>query len=358
MDPVSRHALNAAREALQQAGFVLKHRGGKSTAYDVEGLDATRTAVLVGTGMGGLSTLEASHEHYREAGGGQGGAWVRFGLPKLIPNAAAAELSIRFGLQGESRGIVSACAAGTMAIGEGLRLITAGHADVVLAGGSEAVLSTHDGLGLMGFDVLGAMSTRNDDPAAASRPFDRDRDGFVLSEGAGILVLESEDHAAARGAEPLGHVLAYGAASQAHSMLQPQTGGATLRRVMSQVLAEEDLAAAEVGQVNAHATSTPAGDIAEATAIRAVFGDQGPPVTATKSVTGHAIAASGAFEAIVTLASMQRGLIPPTANLEHVGEGCELDHVTGQARSAQVEISISLSSGFGGHDAALVLGRA
>jgi 3-oxoacyl-[acyl-carrier-protein] synthase II len=244
-----------------------------------------------------------------------------------------------------------------MAIGDAARLIRSGDADVVVAGGSEGGLTDHDGLGLMGFDVLHCLSTRNDDAARASRPFEATRDGFVLGEGCGIVVLESEAHARARGARGYAEIAAYEVTSDAYSMVQPDPEGRHMQRVIRRAITRAGLSPADIDLISAHGTATEVGDIAEATSVRGVFGtgSGAPLVTATKSTTGHAISGSGAFETIATALAIQRGIIPPTANLDIVGEGCELSHVRGEPARRPVRAALKQSFAFGGHAAVLAL---
>jgi len=274
-----------------------------------------------------------------------------------IPNASTAQVGIRHGFFGENKCISTACATGTMAIGDAARLIWSGDADVVVAGGSEALLADHDGLGLMGFDVLKCMSTRNDDGEHASRPFERERDGFVLGEGAGIVVLESEDHARARGAKGYCEIAAYASACDSYSMVQPDPDGRHMRRVIRRAIEQAGLSPADIDHVNAHGTATDAGDFVEAASLRDVFGtgSAAPIITGTKACTGHAISGSGGFETIATALAFRHGVIPPTANLDVVGPGCELNHVRGEALRRPIRAALKQSFGFGGHSAVLAL---
>lgn len=357
LDPACWYALAATREALESAGFVLERPDDRKAFYRVAGVDPERVATVVGSGVGGLTSFESVHRQWSLHGTFKGMGWMKVGLSMLIPNAPAANVAIRFGLKGECKSIPTACAAGTMSLGDAYRLIAAGEADVAVAGGAEASLTDHDGLGLIGFDVLRVMSTRNDDGEHASRPFDRDRDGFVMGEGAGILVLEAEEHARARGARPLARVLSYGATCDAHSMMQPDPEGHMSQRAFELALRRADLPPDAVGYVNAHATGTVVGDRVEAGVIRRVFGSRQPAISATKSMTGHCIGASGALEAIACVKTLVEGVIHQTRNLDHVDEGCELDHVVGAPRRAAVEAALSASFAFGGHDCVLAFGR-
>ena len=360
MDRACHYAIAATAEALQDAGFELVRRSGRTTRFEVRGLDPERCATQVGSGVGGLSSFETVHRRWVVKGSFKGSGFLKFGLPMLIPNAPAAQVAIAFGLQGECSAAPTACAAGTMAIGDAFRLIRSGEADAAVAGGAECVLSDLDGLGLVGFDNLRVLSSRNHDGEHASRPFDVDRDGFVLGEGAGLLVLEAGEHAAARGARVLAEVLSYSATCDAHSMLQPHPGGEMVARALRQAVENAGLSPSEIQYVNCHGTGTPAGDPIEAAAIRRVFGSgSGAPfVSATKSMTGHCIGASGGLEAIATVLSLRDGRIHQTQNLERVAEGCELRHVKDEPQRAELEHALSASYGFGGHDSALVFRKA
>lgn len=358
LDPACWYALSATKEALESAGFTLTRPTPKEAFYQVEGADADRIACVIGSGVGGLTSFETVHRQWTLHGTFKGTGWMKYGLPMLIPNAPTANVAIRFGLRGECKSTPTACAAGTMSIGEAYRLIAMDEADVAVAGGAEAVLTDLDGLGMIGFDVLRVMSMRNEDGAHASRPFDRGRDGFVLGEGAGVLVLESADHARARGAKVLARVLSYASTCDAHSMMQPDPAGTGVERAFEQALTRGGVDRREVGYVNAHATATPAGDKVEASVIQRVFGSSQPAVSATKSMTGHCIGASGGLEAIATVMTLSQGLIHQTQNLDDPDPECELDHVIGSPRKADVRVALSASFGFGGHDAVLVFAKA
>ncbi len=358
IDPACWLALGAAREALEHAGFALVVEDDRDTRFRVEGIDPDRCATVIGSGVGGLTSFEACHRQWSLHGTFRGTAFLRMSLPMLIPNAPSANVAIRFGLRGECTSAPTACAAGTMSVGHAARLIAAGEADVALAGGVDRVLTDHDGLGLIGFDALRVLSTRNDDPGHASRPFDRDREGFVLGEGAACLVLEEESHARARGAKALARVLGHACTSDAHSMMQPDPDGRMVQRAFDLALQRAGVGPADVGYVNAHATSTIAGDRAEAGALRRVFGSTPPAVSATKSLTGHCIGASGAIEMIATVMTLVEGRAHATANLENVDPECDLDHVVGGPRPIASGVAASASYGFGGHDAVIVVGRA
>jgi 3-oxoacyl-[acyl-carrier-protein] synthase II len=262
-------------------------------------------------------------------------------------------ISIRFGFTGPALCISTACAAGANAIGEGVRMVRDGSAEVVVAGATEAPVTP---LTVSAFARMGAMSTRNDDPTRASRPFDVARDGFVIAEGAGFTVLETLEHALARGATVHGEVLGYGRNADAHHITAPVPGGAGAAACMQLALDDAGLDGAAIGHVNAHGTSTPLNDATEAEAIRKVFGDAAPPVTSTKGVTGHMIAGAGAAEAVISLLSLRDGIVPPTANLDEIGDDIGLDVVAGAPRPIERKPVLSNSFGFGGHNATLILG--
>ena len=272
----------------------------------------------------------------------------------MIVDMAAGQISIQFGLQGPNFATVSACASGAHAIGEALRLIRAGDADLMIAGGSEATITP---MALAGFGNARALSTRNDDPPRASRPFDAERDGFVIGEGAAVLVLESEAHARRRGAAPVAELCGYGASGDAYHMTAPCVDGAGAARAMRRALDDARLPADHVQHVNAHGTSTPAGDPAEVAAIKTVFGEHARRLTvsSTKSMTGHLLGAAGGIEAVAVALTLARGIVPPTINLERPDPTCDLDFVPAQARTQTVTAAVSNSFGFGGHNVTLAL---
>jgi 3-oxoacyl-[acyl-carrier-protein] synthase II len=334
-------ALAAAHEAWVDSGL-----GGS-------GLDPDRAGVAIGSGIGGLGTIIENHRILLTAG-------VRrvspFTIPMTISNMASGYVSMRHGLRGPNLCHVSACSTGSHAIGEAARLIERGDADVMLAGGSEAPLTE---IAVAGFAAMRALSTRSETPERASRPFDLGRDGFVMAEGAGVFVLESLEHALTRGARIRGEVAGYGATGDAFHMTLPDETGSGAQRCMRLALADAGVRPEAVDHVNAHATSTPAGDPAEARAIRAVFGDHADrlPVSATKSMTGHLLGAAGAVEALLCVRALEAQLLPPTINLDQPDPECALDHVVGKARRCSVRVALSNSFGFGGTNASLVLTR-
>ncbi len=339
MDRFVQYAVVATHEALKNAGL------------DLESADRARVGVIIGSGIGGMETFEEQHANLVQKGPGRVSP---FFIPMMIVDMAAGQVSIQFGLKGPNLATVSACASGAHAIGEALRLIRAGDADVIVAGGSEATITP---MALAGFGSARALSTRNDDPQRASRPFDAERDGFVIGEGAAVLVLESEEHARRRGATPLGELCGYGATADAYHMTAPCADGEGAARAMQRALDDARLPKDRVQYVNAHGTSTPAGDPAEVAAIKTVFGEHARRlmVSSTKSMTGHLLGAAGGIEAVATALTLARGIIPPTINLERPDPTCDLDFVPAQARTHRVTAALSNSFGFGGHNVTLAL---
>lgn len=319
--------------------------------YKVPAAEAHRVGVIVGAGLGGLWMIEENRDILNKRGPKK---ISPFFIPSLIVNLAPGQISMRIGAKGPNWSPVSACATSGHAIGEAMETIRRGVCDVVVTGGTESTITP---LGIAGFNAMKALSTRNDAPEKASRPWDRDRDGFVMGEGAGILVLESLEHALARGATPLAEVAGYGATADAHHITQPDGEGAV--RCMRLALEDAGLAPAEVGYVNAHGTSTPVGDLKEIEALKEVFaGSAGAlKVSSTKSMHGHMLGAAGAAEAIVCAQALQTGIIPPTINLDHPSEGCDLELVPHKAVEAEISAAMSNSFGFGGTNATLVLKR-
>jgi len=335
VDRVTQLGLAAAADAFADAGDVRS--------------DPARTAVVMGTGVGGLSTLEEQVGIYREKGAARVSPFL---VPMMMTNAAAGSIAMQFGWRGPNLCISTACAASAHAIGEAARLIRDGRADVVMTGGSECALTP---TAMSAFARMTALSTRNDEPEHASRPFDADRDGFVMGEGAAALVIERWDRAVARGARIYGEVVGYGCNADAYHITAPSPGGEGAAACMQIALEDAGLAPGAIGHVNAHGTSTPLNDAAEADAIRKVFGEAPPPVTSTKGVTGHLIGAAGATEAIAAVLAIGRGQIPPTANLDHIGDEIAVDVVAGEPRAYAPAPVLSNSFGFGGHNATLVI---
>jgi 3-oxoacyl-[acyl-carrier-protein] synthase II len=341
LDRVIALALVAAREALADARLVVSDDNRR------------RIGVAIGSGIGGLATLQSGIQTLTA----QGPKRVQpFLIPMAICNMTSGYVAIRHGLQGPNLCHVSACATGAHSIGEAARAIARGDADVVLAGGTEAPVT---GIGLAGFAAMRALSSRNDAPAAASRPFDRDRDGFVMAEGSAVLVLESEAQARARGATIHAEVLGYAATADAAHMVQPTEDAEGAQRCMRLALEDAELVPSDVDYLNPHATSTPAGDVSEARAIRAVFGAHADQlaVSATKSMTGHLLGAAGAVEALLCIRALETGVLPPTINLDAPDPDCQLDHVANKARQRRIRVALSNSFGFGGTNATLILGR-
>ncbi|HEV7490277.1 MAG TPA: beta-ketoacyl-ACP synthase II [Rhodanobacteraceae bacterium] len=341
MDPFIHYGIAASIEALADAGL-------KPHEHDEE-----RIGVAVGAGIGGIGTIEKTAITYHESGQRK---ISPFFVPSSIVNMASGNLSIMLGLKGPNIACVTACTTATHNIGLAMRMIQYGDADVMIAGGAE--YSTV-GTAVGGFCSARAMSIRNDEPTKASRPWDRDRDGFVLSEGAGVLVIEDYEHAKARGARIYCELVGFGMSGDAFHMTSPPEDGDGARRSMAAALADAKANAEDIGYVNAHATSTGVGDIAEVNAIKSCFGDYSKklPVSSTKSMTGHLLGAAGGVEAIFSILAMRDSVIPPTINLDNPGEGCDLDFVPHTARDAKLDVVLSNSFGFGGTNGTLVFRR-
>lgn len=347
LDPFAQFGLIAAHEALAQAGLVVEGDGVRVPLID--DVDPTRVGVLCASGIGGINEMTDQYARQLAEGPGKVRPFMAIALPL---NMAGGQIAIRHGLQAQSWSVVSACASGTDGIGAALDLLRAGRADVVVAGGAEAAVNP---LSLAGFGAAGAMSRRNDDPASASRPFDVGRDGFVAGEGAGMLVLETLDHARARGAEPLALLSGYGASNDAHHPTAPHPEGSGASRALELCLADAELPREQVGHVNAHGTSTPTNDPSEAAALRRVFGDQADhlALSSTKSAIGHLLGAAGGVEAVATVRALTDGLVPPTLNLDEQDPDCPVDVVTGAPRRVAASAALSESFGFGGHNGVL-----
>lgn len=339
MDRFSQFAIAAAEQALADSGLSL------------EQTDRERVGVYVGSGIGGIQTLLSQAEVLHERGPERVSPTL---VPMMIANMAAAMISIRLGTQGPSMSPVTACSIGNTAIGEAWRLIRSGSADVVIAGGTESAITD---ISLASFGNATSVSTRNDEPSLASRPFDAGRDGFVMAEGAGILILESLSHALRRGARIHAEVIGYGASSDAYHMVATHPDGIGAYQAMKHALREADIQPDNIDVISAHATSTEIGDRSETAAIKKLFGEQAYriPVTANKSMTGHMLGAAGGVEAIALVKSIQEGIIPPTINLDEKDAACDLDYVPNKAREANIEIGMSNSFGFGGHNAVIIL---
>jgi len=338
-DRYSIFAIEAADQAWAQSGL------GTVT------FDPSRAGVIVGSGIGGIETIQNEVLRMNEGGPRRVSPLM---VPKSLANMASGNIAIRFGLQGPNKAIVTACSSANHSIGEAADLIRLRKADIVVAGGSEAPLNP---FGVAGFMAMRAMSTRNDEPTRASRPFDKDRDGFVMGEGAGILILESEEHAKARGAEILAEVASLGETCDANHITAPMEDGSIGSRAIQIALDDAQVNPADVDYYNAHGTSTPLNDPGEAKALRRVFGEDMPLVSSTKSMTGHLLGAAGAIEAVACIQAIREGIIPPNINFETPDPDCIVNLVANHAREANVAIAVSNSLGFGGHNAALVLKR-
>ncbi len=334
-------AVAAAKEALRSAGL------DGTTAF------AERTGVLIGSALGGVETFEQGVETLRTRGPSKVSPFM---IPMFLADMAGGYVAIEIGARGPNFATLSACASGANAIGEGMRMIREGRVDIVLAGGSEAPLTPSV---VAGFAALQALSRRNDAPETASRPFDRTRDGFVIAEGAAILVLEAEDVARSRGAPILAEVVGYGTTADAHHIVQPCSDGAGAVAAMRQALADAELQTGDIDYVNAHGTSTPLNDIAETAALKTVFGGRSkvPPVSSTKALTGHLLGAAGALEAAICVLALQHQTIPPTWHLREPDPACDLDYVANEPRAASLRYVMTNAFGFGGHNAVLILGR-
>ena len=341
MDPFIQFAVAAAQMAMDQSGLKMPPA------------DPDRVGVIVGVGMGGIASIEQFHTMYLDS---RLRRVSPFFIAKVIANLAPGQISIRFGARGVNYTPTSACASGANAIGEAFRNIRDGYQDAVIAGGTEAALC---GLGIGGFIAMRALSTHNDEPERASRPFDRQRDGFVIAEGAGIVVLESLAHARSRGAHILGEVVGYGANADAFHITAPAPGGEGAARCMRQALADAKVTPEDVGYINAHGTSTEYNDAAESEAIHKVFGAHVAKlaVSSTKSMIGHTLGAAGGIEAVYTVLALERGRLPPTINYEEPDPACDLDYVPNVARASDAKVALSNSFGFGGANACLVFRR-
>lgn len=339
MDRFTQFAAVATQQALTQSRLT------------IDETNRDRVGVIVGTGIGGIATLLEDAERLRSAGARRVSPFM---VPMMLPDGAAGQIAIVFGARGPNMAVVTACATGANAIGEAAEMIRRGAADVMIAGGAEAAILP---LTVAGFNVMDAISRRNEDPAGASRPFDRDRDGFVMGEGAGIVVLESFEHARRRGASLIGEITGYASTNDAYHLSAPAENGAGAAECMRLALADAGLQPDDIGYINAHGTSTRLNDASETAAIKTAFGDHARrvPISSTKSMTGHLLGAAGAVEAIVCLEAMRHALLPPTLNYTTPDPACDLDYVPNAARRAAVRHCLSNSFGFGGHNACLIL---
>lgn len=338
MDRFIHFAIAAATMAIEDSGLTINQD------------NAERVGVIIGAGMGGLSAIEYYHKVYLEKG------YKRispFFIPMLIINLASGNVSIKFGAKGPNSAAVTACAAGSHSIGDAFKIIQRGDADVMIAGGTESVITP---LGIGGFAAMKALSTRNDEPEKASRPFDADRDGFVMGEGAGVVILESLENAIARGARIYAEIIGYGMSSDAYHITMPAPEGEGAARCMRAALRDANIEPELVNYINAHGTSTKYGDELETSAIKAVFGEHAYKlcVSSTKSMTGHLLGASGGVEAVFSILSIYNNIVPPTMNLENPDPECDLDYVPNKARQMDVEYAMSNSFGFGGTNACLL----
>ncbi|MBN1868916.1 beta-ketoacyl-ACP synthase II [Candidatus Sumerlaeota bacterium] len=334
-------AMVAAREAMKDSGLIVSEA------------NRDRIGTLIGCGIGGLQTIEEQHEILRTKGAKRISPFL---IPKIISNMSSGMVSIDHGLRGPSSCVVTACATGTHAIGDAWHIIRRGEADAMVAGGTEAAITP---LGLGGFSNMHALSTRNDDPKRASRPFDRERDGFIMGEGAGILVLEELECARARGARIYAEMAGYGMSADAYHITAPDPGGDGGARCLRAALDSGRLNPADIDYINAHGTSTPLNDKIETLAIKTVFGDHSRrlAISSIKSMVGHLLGAAGGVEGVATALTILRGVIPPTTNYEFPDPECDLDYVPNTPREARVDIALSSSLGFGGHNCAIIMKR-
>ena len=343
MDRFTQLAIAASSQAVEDSGL------------DFSNEDTYRVGAIVGTGIGGIKEIEDQHLRLLHKSPNKVSP---FCVPRLMANAASGNIAIRYGLRGPNFCVCSACASGSHAIGEAYYSVLSGRCDVMITGGAEAALTP---IGLASFCAAKSLSTRNDDPPAASRPFDKDRDGFVLAEGAGILVLEEESHAKARGAHIYAELMGYGATDDGYHITAPLDNGAGAAKAMELAISSAGIDKTAINYVNAHGTGTVLNDLAESQAIKSVFGDHAYEllVSSTKGCLGHSLGATGAIELIVCVKVICEGVVPPTINLENQDERCDLkiDYVPGKARKASIEAALSNSLGFGGHNACLIVGK-
>ena len=348
----------SAKEIRKQDRFVQFAMGATAKAIESSGLDLTqgdpyRNGVLLGSGIGGLGEIETQHAVLFDRGPTRVSPFM---IPKLMVNAASGNISVHWGLKGPNSAVATACASATNAIGDAFRLVQNGVADVMVTGGSEAAMTP---MGVSGFARMSALSTRNDDPQRASRPWDIDRDGFVIGEGAGVVVLEELEHARARGANIRAELIGYGMSADGTHMTAPDKEGRGASHAMAFALRDAGVEPNEIDYINAHGTSTPLGDKAETLAIRTVFESHADElaVSSTKSQIGHLLGASGGVEFVVCVEAIRNQAVPPTINLDNPDEGCDLDYVPHEARDMPIRNILKNSFGFGGHNACLVLSR-
>ncbi|MBP27155.1 MAG: beta-ketoacyl-[acyl-carrier-protein] synthase II [Planctomycetaceae bacterium] len=354
-DPESVMSAPDARKADRacQLGMSAAVEAAADSGIDFDSGDPYRRGVAIGSGIGGILTIESQYERLLQKGPRRLSPFV---VPKLMVNATAGQVSIRLNLRGCNTAVATACATGGHALADASMMIQRGMADVMLAGGCEAAVSK---LCIAAFSAMKALSTRNDSPETASRPFDRDRDGFVLAEGAAVLVLEELEHAKARDARIYAELLGFGITGDAHHIAAPDPEGTGAGKALEFALASSGLNPEQVGYINAHGTSTPLGDSAEVTAVKRVFGDHAASlaISSTKSMTGHALGAAGGIESVASVLALHHGVLPPTINLDNPDEGMDLDFVPHVAREKQVDAVINNTFGFGGHNVSLVFKR-
>ena len=338
-------------EKFVQFGVTASKNAVEDSGLDISKEDPYRIGVLVGSGIGSLRIIEEQHKVILEKGPSR---VTPFLIPMLIVNMAAGHISIMIGVKGPNLCVTTACASGSHAIGDAMRIIQYGDADVMIAGGTESCITT---LGIGGFCALKALSTRNNEPQRASRPFDKDRDGFVMSEGCGIVILEELEHAKKRNAKIYGEIVGYGMTGDAYHMTAPDIEGEGAARCMANALKDASLRPEDISYINAHGTSTSLNDKIETLAIKKVFGNQAKkiPVSSTKSMLGHQLGAAGAVEFVICCLAIERGVIPPTINYETPDPDCDLDYVPNKARKVKVDACLSNSLGFGGHNATVIV---
>ena len=340
IDPFIQYAIGAASLAMEDSGL------------KIEPSNAERVGCFVGAGLGGVSTIEATCRTLAEKGPRHGIS--PFFVPMIIVNLAPGQISIRFGAKGPNLSQVSACSTGAHAIGDAFRVIQRGDADAMICGGTEAGITR---VGIAGFGAMRALSRRNDDPKRASRPFDAGRDGFVMGEAGGAVVLEEFEHAKARGAKIYAELIGYGVSSDANHVTEPDPAGTNPARAMTMAFGDAGIDPSEIGYINAHGTSTPLGDTSETRVIKVAVGEENArkiPISSTKGATGHCLGAAGAVEAIFTILATQRGVLPPTINYENEDPSCDLDYIPNESRQADITVGVSNSFGFGGHNACIV----
>jgi 3-oxoacyl-[acyl-carrier-protein] synthase II len=341
MDRFTHFALAASNQAIQDANLVIDESN-----HD-------RIGVIIGTGIGGIGTLYDQMQIFAKRGPSRVSPFL---VPMMLPDSASGMIAIQLGVRGPNMAVVTACATGTNAVGEGTEIIRRGQADIILAGGSEAAIVP---IAMAGMSVMTALSKRNDDPQHASRPFDLDRDGFVMGEGAAVLVLESLDHAKGRGANILAEISGYGTTDDAYHVSAPAENGSGAANCMRFAIEDAGLTHQEIDYINAHGTSTPLNDKSETAAIKTVFGELAYdiPISSTKSMTGHLLGASGAVEAVISVKALQDAIIPATINYETPDPECDLDYVPNHARQAKLQHIMSNSFGFGGHNATIIVSK-